>query len=169
MARFTSPLDNIKIASPCSANWEGMYGTDRKRLCGECNMNVYNLSAMTRSEAENLIMNAEGRLCARFYRRPDGTIVTRDCPVGLKAARQRVVKMWGAVASLVLAFLAGLGITSLFGTEEEPVIMGEMKIEQPITEVPVMGAVPVQEYEVQGDVAYSDVMGKIKVEDKQDR
>ena len=54
MARFTSPLNNVRVASPCSANWDEMYGTDRKRLCSQCDMNVYNLSAMTREEAESL-------------------------------------------------------------------------------------------------------------------
>jgi hypothetical protein len=143
-----------------------MYGTDRKRLCGDCNMNVYNLSAMTKLEAERLIMNAEGRLCARFYRRPDGTVLTKDCPVGWKAARQRVVKIWGAVASLLLAFLAGLGITSLFGRRENPVVMGEMTIERPVEEPMTMGAVVPQQLEEMGDVSYSEVVGRMTVNEK---
>jgi hypothetical protein len=45
-------LDQIKIASPCSADWDRMEGTDRVRFCGECKKNVFNLSAMTRRDAE---------------------------------------------------------------------------------------------------------------------
>ncbi len=60
MRNFTNPLNNIRIASPCSANWNEMYGNDRKRFCGDCKLNVYNLSDMTRQEAENLLMNLRG-------------------------------------------------------------------------------------------------------------
>ena len=47
MAKFTSPLNNLKVASPCSQDWEAMLGNERKRFCGECKLNVYNLSGMT--------------------------------------------------------------------------------------------------------------------------
>ena len=65
-------LERIKIASPCKANWEQMAGDERVRHCAECNLDVYNLSAMTRREVEHLVQEREGRLCARFYRRADG-------------------------------------------------------------------------------------------------
>lgn len=41
MAEFNNPLNNIKIASPCSANWDEMVGSERQRYCGECKLNVY--------------------------------------------------------------------------------------------------------------------------------
>jgi hypothetical protein len=72
MAKFTNPLANVRVASPCPANWDEMVGDERKRFCGQCKLNVYNLSGMPRDEAENLLLNAEGRLCVRFYRRTDG-------------------------------------------------------------------------------------------------
>ena len=56
MNKFTNPLSNIKIASPCSQDWNEMIGTERKRFCGECKLNVYNLSGMSEQEAENLLM-----------------------------------------------------------------------------------------------------------------
>ena len=59
-----------------------MYGDDRRRFCSQCKLNVYNLSGMTRDEAEQLVMNSEGRLCVRFFRRKDGTVLTQDCPAG---------------------------------------------------------------------------------------
>ena len=76
MAKFTNPLDSIKVASPCSADWDAMIGNNRQRHCGDCKLDVYNLSGMTKRDAENLIMNSEGRLCARFFRRADGTVTT---------------------------------------------------------------------------------------------
>lgn len=83
-------LDQIKIASPCSANWELMTGDDQVRFCSHCEKHVYNLSAMTRRAAETLIRETEGHVCTRFYRRADGTILTQDCPVGLRARADRV-------------------------------------------------------------------------------
>ena len=109
MKRFTSPLRNVKVASPCPADWNDMIGRDRVRFCGQCELNVYNLSAMSTFEAESLIARTEGRLCVRYYRRKDGSIITQDCPVGLRALRQRAARIKRAIASAVLGLLAGLG------------------------------------------------------------
>lgn len=110
--KFSNPLDNIKVASPCSQDWDAMIGSERKRYCGECKLNVYNLSGMTRDEAENLIQNSEGRLCVRFFRRADGTVLTQDCPVGWRAVKVRATKMATAFASLIFGLLGGLGLNS---------------------------------------------------------
>jgi hypothetical protein len=73
-------LEDIRIATPCRASWDEMPGDDRVRSCPACARAVYNIAAMTSSEAAALIANREGRLCARLFRRADGTIVTADCP-----------------------------------------------------------------------------------------
>ena len=108
-----SPLNNIHIASPCSADWAGMIGTDRKRYCGECKLNVYNLSGMSTTEAEDLLTQSEGRLCVRYFRRSDGTILTKNCPVGWAKVKQRVSRVATAAFSLLITMLAGIGIMSL--------------------------------------------------------
>lgn len=95
-------LTNVRIASPCSADWEKMVGDERVRHCGQCNLNVYNISAMTGLEAQDLIAQHEGRLCLRFYHRKDGTILTRNCPVGLKVVMQRVSRIAGIALSAVM-------------------------------------------------------------------
>jgi hypothetical protein len=110
MARFNNPLDKVRVAAPCNADWDAMIGNDRSRFCGQCSLNVYNLSSMTRSEAESLIARSERRLCVRFYRRADGSILTENCPVGLRALRRRVSSLSKAIASAVLSFFAGLGV-----------------------------------------------------------
>jgi hypothetical protein len=109
MKRFTSPLRQVKVASPCPADWNRMIGNERVKFCGQCELHVYNLSAMTTLEAESLIARTEGRLCVRYYRRTDGSIITQDCPVGLRAFKQRVARVKRALTSLALGFLAGLG------------------------------------------------------------
>lgn len=112
MAQFTNPLNNLRIAAPCPADWNQMAGTDRVRFCDQCKLNVYNLSSMTRGEAERLVAQAEGRLCVRFYRRADGSVLTDNCPVGLRLIKRRLSRMAGAVASLVLSFFGALGISA---------------------------------------------------------
>jgi carboxypeptidase family protein len=102
-------LDTIHVASPCSASWATMTGDDRVRHCQGCKLNVYNLSEMTRSEAEQLIAAHEGRMCVRFYRRADGTILTRDCPRGLRALTERVSRIAGALLFALIAVTPGFG------------------------------------------------------------
>lgn len=96
-------LENVRVAAPCPTSWEKMNGDDRVRHCAECKLSVYNLSDMTRAEAERLIATHEGRLCVRFYRRADGTIITQNCPKGLQALIRRVSRMAGAVLSAMIA------------------------------------------------------------------
>jgi hypothetical protein len=99
-------LDQVRIASPCRADWDAMQGDDRVRFCAECGKNVYNLSAMTRLEAEALVTEKEGRMCARFYQRADGSALTSDCPVGLRIKTVRVSRRIGFAFSGLLGFAA---------------------------------------------------------------
>ena len=106
----------VKIAAPCKADWEQMIGSDRVRFCGQCNLNVYNLSSMKRDEAESFVARNEGRLCVRFYRREDGSMLTKNCPVGLSAIRRRVSCLAKAISAAVLGFCAGLGLYEGFSS-----------------------------------------------------
>lgn len=110
MARFRNNLRHVQVAAPCKVDWDQMLGDDRMRFCGQCSLNVYNLSGMTRADAEALIARSEGRLCVRFYRRFDGSIITKDCPIGVQAIKRRVSYAWQALVSVTLTFLAGFGI-----------------------------------------------------------
>lgn len=105
-------LANIRIASPCPKKWEEMVGDERKRFCSHCQLNVYNFSAMTKAEAESFLFKAEGRVCGRFYQRADGTMLTQDCPVGLRAVRQRVSKFAATTFSAIFALLTGHGLST---------------------------------------------------------
>jgi prepilin-type processing-associated H-X9-DG protein len=99
-------LNGLRIASPCDASWEQMEGDDLVRFCRHCQLNVYNLSGMSRREAAAFLREAEGRLCVRFYRRADGTLLTDNCPVGWRAARRRLLEGIGSAAgALGLAWL----------------------------------------------------------------
>jgi hypothetical protein len=99
----TDLLASLRVASPCHVSWEDMTGDDRARFCGACNLNVYNFAEMTSDEVRSLITNSNGRVCGRLYRRIDGTLITRDCPVGLRAVRRRVRRFVGAVFATVIS------------------------------------------------------------------
>jgi hypothetical protein len=95
-------LDSITVASPCDASWSDMTGDDRVRRCGLCRLHVYNLSGMTRAEAEALAAEHDGNLCVRFFRRPDGTVITTDCPRGIRAVKRRMRRMLASIAAMLL-------------------------------------------------------------------
>lgn len=101
-------LRQIKVASPCAANWNDMQGDERVRLCAECDRHVYDFSEMKQREIEALMRGADGRICAAIYRRRDGTVITADCPVGLreKAARvrRRLAVAFSGFATVASAF-----------------------------------------------------------------
>ena len=96
-------LDSIRVASPCHARWNDMDGDERARFCGQCQKNVYNLSAMTRAQIETLVREKEGKFCGRFYRRADGRMLTADCPSRLRRMRERLATLGGALFGLLLS------------------------------------------------------------------
>ena len=101
----THPLDAIEIPVPCQASWDDMKGDDRIRHCRLCRHNVYNLSEMTRKEAEALLEGAEGRVCVRLYRRQDGKVLSRNCRA-VRRMRQAARALVSTAAALLLGFLA---------------------------------------------------------------
>jgi len=95
-------LNQIRVASPCSVGWEAMTGDDRVRFCSLCQLKVFNFAELTRREAEALLRTTEGRICGRLYRRSDGTLITRDCPIGVRAIRRKVARVAGAAFATVV-------------------------------------------------------------------
>ncbi|MBK9204809.1 MAG: hypothetical protein IPL73_20745 [Candidatus Obscuribacter sp.] len=78
-------------------------------------MNVYNLSEMSKSEAEKLLRNHEGdRLCIKLHLRADGTIITQDCPVGIRLLKIRTYKTW---KRLIATAASVLGMASQAGAQ----------------------------------------------------
>ncbi len=166
MRRFTSPLEGVRVASPCPADWDKMAGDDRVRYCNQCELHVYNLSGMTRREAESLVSNAEGWLCIRYYRRADGSILTRNCPVGLRALKQRVSRTAAAALSAVVGLFAGLGINLGFGSSRSNMTppyertMGEMAVTPTRVEPPSPPAAAPVTLELKGE--YEPVAGRLE-------
>jgi Cna protein B-type domain. len=99
-------INKLRVASPCSVGWETMTGDERARHCESCKLNVYNIAGMTIAEIQNLVENREGRLCIRLFRRADGTVLTKDCPVGFRAYQKRIAKFAGATLATILGLFA---------------------------------------------------------------
>jgi hypothetical protein len=94
---------NVRIASPCTANWDSMVGDDRARHCPQCQRDVFNFSEMSAAEVERIVLEREGRLCARFYRRADGKMLTKDCSAGVQVVMQRVSRLASAALAAVMS------------------------------------------------------------------
>lgn len=114
-----------------------MSGDDKVRFCGLCKKNVYNLSTLSRDEAVGLVKEREGQMCALFFQRGDGTVMTADCPVGVRRARFAMA----AAFSLLALIFAGPVFFARRTQTGQPV--GEY-FEQLVDEmrtVPIVGAV----------------------------
>lgn len=105
-----------------------MHGDDRVRFCSSCQKNVYNLSAMTREDAERLVQQREGNLCVRYYKRTDGTVLTTDCPIGVRKKRRKKVVLAVAGASAVAVAATSAFTRSVCEVQGEAVVMGELMV-----------------------------------------
>jgi hypothetical protein len=70
-------LNGLEVEHPCPASWAAMPGDARTRHCSSCDKAVHDLSERTAAEAAELLTRGE-RVCVRFTRRADGTVVTWD-------------------------------------------------------------------------------------------
>jgi hypothetical protein len=120
----TPLLRGVRVAAPCHESWDAMPGSDRVRSCARCQHKVYNLSELTTDEAETLLRSAEGRLCVRFYRRADGTVMTKDCSVGVTARRSKRL----AQATAGVAAAVGTAAALLRPQPTEAPIVGKMAL-----------------------------------------
>lgn len=131
-------LNRVHIAAPCDVDWNTMDGDERTRFCHQCKLNVYNVAEMSAEETRELLQNTEGRLCMRLYRRRDGTIITDNCPVGLKELRDQLRRC----AVLLLSMLASIGIISsaqaqgLVGAPVDPRygVSGQVRVDAEVIE-----------------------------------
>jgi uncharacterized protein len=112
MSKLTRSLDNIKMVSPCEADWDSMIGNDQVRFCEHCKLHVTDLSAMTRPDAMRLVARSKGRLCVRYFPRPGGGVLTKDLPAKLHRISRRVSRLAAG------AFTATLSVSSAAGQSQ---------------------------------------------------
>lgn len=164
-------LRTVDVATPCKADWNAMVGDEVTRFCGDCKRSVYNLSAMTAEQAEVFLQETFGSECIRFFRRADGTLITRDCSTTTSRTALKKVLVGSAAVAVAATAIAQAPATTrmcdtrLFSTPAVPpteqVEMGQWTMGDPAP-VEVMGApmpvtppVPVEPVQPK--------MGKIKI------
>lgn len=116
---------DIRIASPCQANWNRMRGDDRLRYCPECRLNVYNFSGMSEAEIDDVLDNQAGRICARLYERADGTMLTQNCPLGLRRAFRNASRL--AASFLSAVFAVGPALASAIPQQQQNAPLTQIK------------------------------------------
>ncbi len=161
-------LESIAIASPCTAAWDEMIGDERARFCAHCQKDVFNLSALPRDEAETFLRERTADVCVRLYKRADGTVLTSDCPVGVKRKRRRKAAV-AAVGGGLLAAGAFLHLASSRSIMQGNVTMGKMEVAPPPTMA--MPALPEPEPTTppKVDAPPERIMGKMKMPDPTSR
>ena len=86
-----------------------------------------------------IIKKKEGKLCVKFYQRSDGTMLTSDCPVGIK---ERAKWLWWKATTVTasffaLIFLSGCNLKSKKNpvSNNQPETKGEMTYRDPTKEL----------------------------------
>jgi hypothetical protein len=145
-AHSASRLANLRVATPCAARWDDMLAAraagatelGNARHCLSCDQPVYDVSAMSAAEAEAFLEETTGTAtCIRFHRRADGTLLTADCPEGIRKRRLVVLK--------AAAIACGVGLVAAAVHDA--------------TRVPMMSEFPTEELTVQTMVHSSVTMG----------
>ena len=108
-------FEKLHVAGPCPVRWASLQGDARARFCPRCRREVYDLAAMSQSEAVELIRAHHRNLSTDFYRRDDGRIVTANCPAPSRAEEMGVfarsfhgVRLFAGVATVLLLLAAGV-------------------------------------------------------------
>lgn len=65
-----SLVDSLAVKNACAEDWNAMKGGETVRFCSHCNLNVNNISSLTRKQARQLIHASNGRLCVRYVKNP---------------------------------------------------------------------------------------------------
>ncbi|MCW5822381.1 MAG: hypothetical protein KIT34_06225 [Cyanobacteria bacterium TGS_CYA1] len=127
-----NPLDSLMLSFPCPVLWETMEGGERERLCKQCDKKVYNISDMSKKEAEAILLSSHSgdRKCVKFFLRQDGTITTDECPKFLRPVRAQYRKVVYAVSAFYAFIISIFASQAYFKTND-------------IAEIKVIPSVPV--------------------------
>jgi len=107
-ARTPPSLDNLRVASPCRADWDGMVRGDRLRFCAQCGKNFYNLSGMAREEAE-AFLQIEAASCVRFFRERMARCLRAIAPSACAASESTPPWRWGSACCGVAGLRDDIG------------------------------------------------------------
>ena len=123
----TDLLDRIQVKKPCDADWDSMIGNDQLRFCEHCSLTVHDLSQMSRKRARRLVAKSNGRLCVRYIRRPDGSLVTKAVPQKLFRIGRRASRIAAGAFSATLSLSGAVTATA---RERSNVYQGRAMVSQ---------------------------------------
>lgn len=121
MPKRTSPLDRINIDSPCSADWDDMIGNEQVRFCRHCSLFVHDLSKITGKDALKLVAASKGKLCVRYQRRPDGTLLTASHAQPLTHIKRRLSRLAAGAFTATLSIASSAVAQSPQTAERDPI------------------------------------------------
>ena len=123
--RARSPVPN-----PCPESWDALTPEERGHFCATCQTKVWDLSSMTKAEADALVQELDGDLCVSYRERADGSVAHRPEPL-VPLARLRARLPAAAGLSLMLA-----ACTPSTGGESDAAPAQGPKAEEPKAEEP---------------------------------
>jgi len=103
MTKYDNVIDRVYIENPCNEDWELMTGNDQVRFCSHCAKDVHNISTLARRDAERLVLEANGNLCVRYYRNPDGTKIMDEHPTRFHQLPRRVSRLAAGAFTVALS------------------------------------------------------------------
>ncbi|MEO8028739.1 MAG: carboxypeptidase-like regulatory domain-containing protein [Bryobacteraceae bacterium] len=112
-------LENLRVETPCQADWNEMTGDRRARFCDHCQKSVHDVSAMTREDAAALLASGE-KVCVRFSRDAAGAMMTADSGSYVLLQRR-------TFAAILAAGMAS-ALLPIFGQQSQPpaMLIGEV-------------------------------------------
>jgi hypothetical protein len=116
-------IQQLRITSPCSVEWDAMIGNDRVRFCEHCQLSVHHVDALTRKQFRRLIARSNGRICVNYTRSQQ---VQNTLPILHKIGRRTSALAAGA-------FSATLGLSAATATAQP-------NLRRPAIEAPVVVA-----------------------------
>lgn len=111
-----APIKADRQSSPCPFKWEGADADAKYKYCSKCQLPIYNLDGIEKSEADALIFKRENKTKFSLYGREDGKFTTSDCPE--KSQQQKKLVM---VSLLAIALISGAVALLLFLPQQQPI------------------------------------------------
>lgn len=96
-AKESDPVQPVRLALACSWTWDDKGTRDRVRYCGVCQTQVYNFEGMDNRQARAFVFERENLGEPKFFRRPDGKYMTKNCPIALAKRRRRILMTIGSL------------------------------------------------------------------------
>jgi hypothetical protein len=97
----------LHCASPCAARGDApLIGSGRERYCWRCGRDVYDIASLSPQDARAVLGLGGAAPPPRLYVRDDGSVMTADCPVGMRRRRVRrwlAASMWAFILAAPLA------------------------------------------------------------------